>query len=530
MTAPRITSPLSPRLTRRLFLAQAMALAAIAPQRVIAQEASAAPIDGTPFSFDILVEKMRASAQAAYVPPAIIEGPASELTYDEYRKVQFKRDHARWAGDKARVVLMAYHPGWLFKSSVLLNEVSDGIARPMHFTRDDFEYQDHLADRFEEGADLPGVAGFRINAPINNPSRFDEVVSFLGASYFRALGRDNLYGLSARGLALNTAMGGAEEFPSFTEFWLETPEPGSTHVVFYAALQSPSVAGAFRFRLMPGDTTVIEVDEQLFFRDAVDQVGIAPLTSMFLFGPNDRGGFHDFRDAVHDSQGLVVNADGRTFFRPLRNPKTLGNSFIGATAPASFGLVQRDRSFEHFLDSHAGYERRPSLMVEPVGDWGKGAVRLIEIPSDLESNDNIAAFWVPEAPVNAGDSLALSYRLHWGLDPMPTDAEIAHVLRTLTGFGGVAGIEPEKDTQKFVIDFGGGRLPELSGEEDVKVVATVTNAELVQSIAERMEVNGDWRVVVEIKGAGSAPVELSVDLTLDDRRLTETWLYQWTPS
>ncbi|WP_425072105.1 glucan biosynthesis protein [Sagittula sp. S175] len=534
MTARISTAPFPSGVSRRMFIAQALALATLLPQRGIAQEASAeaAPDTttdvGTPFSFDWLVERMRASAQSAYVPPAVIDGPAASLTYDDYRKVQFKRDHARWADDKARVVLHAYHPGWLFKTPVKLNEVRDGQSRLMTFTREDFEYHDGLEDRFAPGADLAGVAGFRINAPINNPQRFDEVVSFLGASYFRALGRGNVYGLSARGLALNTAIGGEEEFPSFTEFWLERPAPGADSVTFHAALESPSVAGAFRFTLTPGETTIVDVDQQLFFRDAVDQVGIAPLTSMFLFAPNERGDFHDYREAVHDSEGLVVTTGDRSYFRPLRNPKRLGNSYIGAASPTTFGLVQRSRGFEDYLDSHARYDLRPSLIVEPKGDWGRGAIRLIEIPTDLESNDNIAAFWVPEGSVAAGDTIALSYRLHWGIDPMPADTEHAQVLRTLAGHGGVAGIDPEVDKKKFVIDFEGGILPELSGDENVTVRATAQNGEIVQSIVERIEVDGIWRLVLEIRAEGDAPVELSADLNLDDRRLTETWLYQWT--
>ncbi|MBP0483910.1 glucan biosynthesis protein [Sagittula salina] len=527
--------PLPPSLSavsRRSFLAQVLALAATLPQRGNAQEASeptpAAP-GGTPFSFDILSQRMQAAAQEEYVPPTEITGPAAALTYDDYRKVQFRPERARWAGEDARAVLHAYHPGWLFRTPVHLHEVVDGQATPMQFTREDFRYYDDLDKRFSEDADLPGVAGFRINAPLNNPTRFDEVVSFLGASYFRALGRDNLYGLSARGLALNTAIGGEEEFPAFTEFWLERPAPGQETVTFYAALHSPSVAGAFRFTLTPGETTEIAVDQRLYFRDAVDQVGIAPLTSMFLFAPNDMGDFHDYRARVHDSEGLVVVTGDRRFFRPLRNPARLGNSYIGAVSPTAFGLEQRARSFDAYLDSHAGYERRPSLIVEPVGDWGRGAVRLIEIPTKLESNDNIAAFWVPEAKVQAGDALELSYRLLWGMGPLKPDSEHARVLRTLAGHGGVAGIEPARDRQKFVIDFGGSILAELSAAEDVKAKVSARNGEVVQSIVERLEEEGGiWRLVLEVRAEDDAPVELSADLTLDDLRLTETWLYQWT--
>ncbi len=517
---PRGPVPLRP--TRRETMIGGLAavtVAGISPLRAQEDEA------GEPFSYDWLAERMREKAAEAHVAPEPVTGAVGNLDYDDYRLIQFRRDAARWTGQRAPFVLHAYHMGWLFDTPVDLHEIVDGRARPLSFSPEDFEYLGAMGDRVPES--IPGVAGFRLNAPLNAEDRYDEVVSFLGASYFRALGQGNIYGLSARGLAVNTATGAAEEFPRFSAFWLERPAEGAHDVVFYAALESASVTGAYRFVLTPGEVTTIDVTARLFFRDGVRQLGIAPLTSMFLFGPNDRGAFEDYRPRVHDSEALVVTYGGQSFDRPLTNPPRLANSYIGATGPTSFGLIQRHRAFEDYLDSGAQYDRRPSLTVEPVGNWGRGAIRLIEIPSELEANDNIVAFWVPEDDVEAGDELQTSYRLHWGDMPPGAVPEKARVLRTLTGHGGVAGVVPEDGRRKFVIDFDGAPLAELSSDIEVNPHVAVSGGEIVETVLERLEGEGLWRLVVEISAAAGATVEMQAALMAEDRRLSETWLYQW---
>lgn len=514
--------------SRRAVLRMGASALAVGAAGLAAPGGAAAQSAAGSFSFDALSGRMRAAAGTPYAPPDAAEGFFTELKYDDYRNINFRDESALWAGPEARVVVHAYHPGWLFDIPVELYEVVDGEARALSFTTRDFEYYNDLAERVPAEAELPGVAGFRLNAPINTPGTFDEVVSFLGASYFRALGAGNAYGLSARGLAVNTAMSTEEEFPRFSGFWLQRPEPGSDHVVFFAALESASVTGAYRFALTPGETTAIDVTARLFFRQDVAQLGIAPLTSMFLFGPGDEGPFDDYRTRVHDSEALVVTTGGQSFFRALNNPPRLANSYVGAVSPDSFGLVQRHRDFDDYLDAHAAYERRPSLIVEPVGDWGPGAIRLIEIPSDLEANDNIVAFWVPEGDSKAGDEMEISYRLHWGAAPPGAEPDLARISRMLAGAGGVGGVEPRADRRKFVVDFEGGRLAELSDTAEVEPRVVVSNGTLEEAVLERIGgEDGLWRLVVEASADPGAIVELSASLYWNDGRLTETWLYQW---
>lgn len=494
-----------------------------------AQAQSAAP-EGQPFSFDWLTDQMRAAAQVPPAPAEKIEGFLLDLDYDDYQRIRFDRTRNRWSDtENAPFQMNAFHLGWLFGEPVHMFEVADGVATPMTFSTGDFDYSDVKATIPADFA-MPGVAGFRLMTPLNRADLFDELGAFLGASYFRALGRGNVYGLSARGLAVNSGISEGEEFPRFSDFWLERPAPGSHAMVVHAALRSKSVTGAYRFVLHPGETTVIDVTARLFLRQDVTQLGIAPLTSMFLFGGADPGEFKDFRPAVHDSDHLVLNTrDGATLVRPLMNPARLGHSYMSVQSPVSFGLVQRERDFDQYLDAQAHYERRPSLMVEPIGDWGQGTVRLLEIPSDLEGNDNIVAYWIPEAPATAGSSFEFAYRLHWGMAPAGDRAtDRATILRTRVGKGGVAGVRGDTDRIKFVIDFEGGALSGLPADAALIPEVTVMRGELAQAILSPVAGTPMWRLVIEAVPADpDGTMEIQAAITGYGRTLSETWAYQW---
>ncbi|MFN4153807.1 MAG: glucan biosynthesis protein [Paracoccaceae bacterium] len=483
---------------------------------------------GEPFDFDRLTAAMREFAAAPHVPPARAEGFFSDFSYDDYQAVQFNPKQARWSGTDAGFHAHAFHLGWLFAEPVTMFEVADGVARPMVFTTDDFRYYDRIRDRVPPHEPLPGVAGFRLNAPLNRADLFDEVVAFLGASYFRAVGRDTGYGLSARGLAINTGLGKPEEFPRFSKFWLETPAPFAREVVVHAALESESCTGAYRFVIRPGTNTEMDVTARLFFRAPVDQIGIAPLTSMYLFSEKSRTQFDDFRPSVHDSDGLAIHRrDGERNWRPLNNPSRLSESWFVEESPLAFGLMQRDRDFENYQDAVSHYERRPSLLVEPLGEWGRGAVRLVEIPTPLEVNDNIVAFWVPEAKPVPGEMLEYAYRLHWGALPVDPAADVAYVKETRAGIGGVSGVENTDGTRKFVVDFAGGLLSRLPGDAGVKGVVTVAGGEIVVQTLSKIEANGVWRLVMDVRPDAGKTVELVAHVAGYGRKLTENWLYQW---
>ena len=534
-----IKAPQSSRLSRRALLSIAgaalpLGLAAM-PLRLSAQETTtAAPAKDAPvaapqqFSFDLLSDEMRALSTQPHTTAPAPEGFLGDLTYDDYRLIRFRDDKARWADEPTRFRLAAFHMGWLFPEPVRLYDVQDGMATEMLFSTDDFEYLNDLVERVPEHAELPGVAGFRLNHPLNRPDKWDELVAFVGASYFRALGRNSAYGLSARGLALNTATAQGEEFPRFSRFYMERDTAGGPSLTVYATLESASVTGAYRFIITPGTETVMDVTCRLFFRQDVAELGIAPLTSMFLFSEKNRAEFDDYRPNVHDSDGLrIVRSDGDVIWRPLNNPPQLTGSYFTETAPRRFGLHQRDRAFDSYQDTGARYERRPSLDVEPLGDWGNGNVRLVEIPSDLEANDNIVAYWVPEAPAKAGDAREFAYRLHWGDLPHDAGEPLAYVHETRSGHGGFAGVEAKQGTRKFVVDYKGGLIGAMEADEAIQPVVTIANGEITGTVLEKIAGTDIWRLVIDISAGEGAVVEMAAHLAGYDRRLTENWLYQW---
>ncbi|NTT85928.1 glucan biosynthesis protein [Tabrizicola fusiformis] len=529
------SSPASP--SRRRLLGAAAALSLIAPLRPVwAQTAdpaaapAATPADAAAqqFSFDGLAEEMRRLAAQPHTTAPAPEGFLGDLNYDDYRLIKFRDDHTRWNDAGSQFRLAAFHMGWLFPEPVRIFEVAEGMATEMRFTTDDFEYLGDLAKKVPEHGSLPGVAGIRLNTPLNRLDKFDELVAFVGASYFRALGRNSAYGLSARGLALNTATAQGEEFPRFSRFYTERGPVGSTSVTVYATLEGPSVTGAYRFVITPGEATTMDVTARLYFRQDVAELGVAPLTSMFLFSEKNRAEFDDYRPNVHDSEGLrIVRAGGDVIWRPLNNPPQLTGSYFAETAPDSFGLYQRDRDFQNYQDTGAHYERRPSLNVKPLGDWGKGNVRLVEIPSDLEGNDNIVAYWVPEAPAKAGDAREFAYRLSWGDLPHDDAEPLAYVHETRSGHGGFSGAETVTGTRKFVIDFKGGMLAALDPKATVEPKVTLTGGELLGTTLQKIDSTDIWRLVIEAQAANGAIVEMGAHVAGYDRKLTETWLYQW---
>lgn len=493
---------------------------------------AATTMAGDPFSFDILSERMRALASKpldASAPEAL---PAfvGAVDYDSYRKIVPKGDLSL-SEDPLGYRLQPFHVGWLFQEPVHLYQVDDGVAQPIAYTADDFEYLDPELAAAADHQALPGVAGFRLSYPLNKPDELSELVAFLGASYFRALGRDNVYGASARAVVLNSWVELMEEFPRYSAFYVERTEPGQPMTV-YAALEGPSVTGALKFAFDPADAdrqdTLVDVTARFFFRADVKEVGIAPLTSMFLFAEGNRSRFDDYRPQVHDSNGLwIKRRNGEAIWRALNNTTAVGNSYLADENPAAFGLMQRDRDFESYQDAGAHYERRPSILVEPVGDWGRGAIRLIEIPAKLEADDNIVAFWIPEKPFKAGDSAEFEYRLRWGDLAPEADGDLAYVAETRTGRGGTSGVENADNLRKFVVDFTGGPLTGLAPDTKLDAVVNVGPGSVSHVAISPVDGNKTWRLVIDAEIPSGTPIELRAYLVGNGRQLSETWLYQW---
>jgi glucans biosynthesis protein len=476
------------------------------------------------FDYAILTARARELATKPYVPA---KGEVPEwlraLNYDQLRQIEFGGANSLWRSEKLPFQVQYLHPGSLLDKMVHLFELRGSEAVPIPFRREYFNYGVHY--RTMKPGDLPdtlGFAGFRLMFAFDG-STLSEFGSFAGASYFRFLSGGAAYGLSARGLALNTWEPEGEEFPIFTQFWLERPVARAKSMNVYALLESESVTGAYRFTVTPGADTVVQVKATLFVRKNTKAFGVAPLTSMFWHGENSDI-VRDFRPEVHDSDGLLVhNGVGEWLWRPLVNPKDVRVSSLLDENPRAFGLLQRDRDFESYQDLEAAYHRRPSAIVEPIGKWGRGAVRLIEVPTTNEFNDNVVALWVPAKAPAAGEPIDIEYKLHWTLDPSGPPTGFVRATRLDRSAG------PE--SERFVIDFDGAKLRTLAASTKVEQVISVGDgAKLNQTTLQKNEVNGTWRVVFTIHPDGSGrPVELRCFLRDKSASLSETWSYLWQP-
>lgn len=495
---------------------------------VLAVGATGARAAEAPFNFEALQLRAKALVGQPYEEPKRhVPGWLMKLNYDQYREIRFDSARAWWHAEKLPFELQFFHPGGLFNKPVLIYEIVDQKARLIEFSPRLFNYGNN-----KPGGRVPsdmGFAGFRIHAPVNKPEYFDELAVFLGASYFRALGRDQHYGLSARGLALNTGEPEPEEFPVFEEFWIERPAADAKSITAYALLNGPSVTGAYRFILTPGTDTVVQVKATVYCRRNAKAFGIAPLTSMFTHGENTGWAQNDFRPEVHDSDGLLVaTGTGEWLWRPLTNPKQLRTASFATKNPQGFGLLQRDRDFKHYDDLEAYYHQRPSAWVEPVGEWGAGAVRLVEIPTPDETNDNIVAFWVPAQLPPPGEPINFEYKLHWMIDPAGRPPA-GHVSSTRLA---TVQWHKEKDLKRFVLEFEGKYLNTEPFDPNLEAVVSVGTgaAQVDKTSVQKNAFTGAWRVVFEIKPDGSGrPVELRCFLRKGPHVLTETWSYLWNP-
>ncbi len=477
---------------------------------------------GAGFSHEDVIAQARRLAASAFedrkpnLPPEL-----RELDYDRYRAIQFKRNAALWQDSGSDFRLHLFHAGFIHDRPVDIRVVSDGTAIPIPFSTAMFQYGKSPEPK---GLSVStGFAGFTVTTGLNRPDKQDELVSFLGASYFRFLGRGQVYGLSARSLAIGVGGDTPEEFPFFRALWLEKPTGGSVAVTVHALLDSPSVAGALRYVFEPGKETTALVEATLIPRQDMARVGLAPLTSMFLVGEGDPDKRIDFRPEIHDSDGLMLHTGaGEWLWRPLTNPDLLSVSQFIDRTPRGFGLMQRDRLFANYQDTEAQYHARPGYWVEPAGDWGPGRVELVEIPTDHEAMDNIVAYWTPEGGLKAGREVRLSYRIRSlsetrGLHPLgqtrnsfgPIEADAAGAMANQT---------------RFLIDFDGGDIPyHLQAPDRIEVVATTTAGRIVGTTLTPNAATQSVRAFVDLAIPAGERGDLRVYLKAGPRTLTETW-------
>lgn len=527
---------------RRSFLTAAgSALALATPTLGLARSTAPASVTGLrwgsarPFSFEALVKQARQAASRPHAPPPALPRDVLErIDYDAHGQIRFKTDLAPFQNGTGAFPLTFFHLGRYFQTPVhmhLLEPTREGLqAREILYDPSYFDMPaDSPAHQVPQGA---GFAGFRFQEDQHGdqkalPWQKNDWVAFLGASYFRAIGELYQYGLSARAVALDAALPDRpEEFPSFTHFWFEPQQAGGRTVTVHALLDGPSVTGAYRFVMTRGPDVKMDVTSRLFLRKDVARLGLAPLTSMYWYSETRRPELMDWRPEVHDSDGLAIwLRNGERIWRPLANPASTQATAFEAPQIRGFGLLQRDRVFDHYQDG-VNYERRPSLWVEPVGDWGDGAVQLVEIPTDDEIHDNILAMWVPKAPARAGQAHALDYRLHWSADE-PQPSALARVVATRLGRGGQLGAPRPAGVRKYTVEFLGAPLAALPFGVKPEVVVTASQGQCGNLFAEAVPngVAGHWRASFDLIRETEHPVDLRLFLKQGDQALSETWLY-----
>lgn len=476
------------------------------------------------FNFNDVARKAQKLSTSAYkAPQKNLPKSLENLSYGQYTDIRYRPEAAWWHAEKLPFELMFFHEGWAYTSPVRINEIVGGRARAIPFSPKLFTYG---ANRINP-ADLHhlGFGGFRVHYAINTPKVKDEMVVFLGASYFRGVGRHQIYGLSARGLAIDTALNSGEEFPRFEEFWIEKPARGAKQLVIYALLDSPRATGAYRFTIKPGEQTVTEVKSQLYLRESVTKLGIAPLTSMYFFGENQRSEKEDYRPEAHDSDGLsIASGTGEWIWRPLVNPKRLLVTSYALSNPRGFGLMQRDQAQSHYEDLALRYEDRPSGWVEPIGKWGKGRVELVQIPTPDELNDNIVAYWVPQQLPKPGKPIDFNYRLFWMHADESERPPLSWVMQTRRGNGYMR--KPDDSIALFV-DFEGPIFKKLPPDAKLDFrLSADTNAEILESHVIPNPAIGGWRATIRLKQLDKKkPIEMRGFLESANTTLSETWSY-----
>ena len=489
------------------------------------------PAAGAPrlFGFDDVRKLAQERAKREYRPAAdTLPETLANLTYAQYRDIRFRTGASLWRGQSLFEVEF-FHRGYHNRQRVNLFEVTPAGVAALSYNPALYSFGS-LQKAPRAPASL-GYAGFRVHYPLQTPVYKDELLSFLGASYFRVLGRNEHYGASARGLAIDTAAQTGEEFPVFTDFWLVRPAAGDRRLTLYALLDSKSVSGAYEFEVQPGAITLVEVHCTLYLRRPIAKLGVAPLTSMFLYGADVSGRrFDDYRPEVHDSDGLMAQTgQGQWLWRPLVNPRELRVNRFMDENPRGFGLLQRERSPRQYGDLESQYEARPSFWVQPLGAWGKGGVELVEIPSDEEIHDNVVAYWVPSDPAVVGKPLSFTYLISAYLqnNQWPPGGHVV-ATRSSNPAAGEEQAHFAPGARRMLVEFGGGDLEGLAAAQPVKAEVTADNGHVDSLVVQRTAI-GTWRASIVVTPRAKRPVDLHCFLTLYGEVLTETWVYQWTP-
>jgi glucans biosynthesis protein len=511
---------------RRNFIKLASTLslvAAMSRQQSWAQPTPGAQpaVDAIPFSEQWLLTQAQNLARAPFELPKLqLPAELEELNREQYQEIRFRPENTPWYSEDVPFKPQFFHTGFQYKVPVEMFLVDGGQAQPFRYSTGMFEFGAPLQAPPPDSQS--GFSGFRALGPINRPGAWDEFLAFQGASYFRAIATGQVYGASARGISINTAQPAGEEFPVFRSFYIQKPAQGDRQFNVFALLDGASLTGVYKFRAEPGRTTIIDVECTLFPRKVLTHVGIAPLTSMFFAGVGDGTRQDDYRPNVHNSNGLQIwNGLGEWLWRPLINPERIQYTAFADRAPKGFGLMQRKREFHDFQDVDARFGDRPSIWVEPLGDWGEGTVDLIELPTRSEIYDNVVAFWRPKTPLAEIASHHFRYRLHWCWEP-PVRSTQAYAVQTRVGAIG------RPDARMFVVDFVSGSSCNGCNVAPYTADVRAGAGEIRNVTVRQVPATGAQRVMFEFRPGRTEQTDIRCELKQNGQAISEVWVYRWT--
>jgi glucans biosynthesis protein len=450
---------------------------------------------------------------------ADLPDPFKNLTFEQYAAIHTRPEARVWTTEAVGFALEPLHRGFIYENAIELNIVSQGQAYRLVYD----------AKLFDLGALHPspkigdmGFSGFRVLVPHDKPD-FTEIASFQGANFFRALAVGQVPGLVSRALAVRLADPKGEDVPVFRTIWIEKPSLITKALVVHAVVDSQTITGAFRFTIRPGEATIIDTECTLFARVAVDNIGLGTMSATHLLGFMDHHKFDDLRPNVSEVCGLqMLTGAGEWLWRPVANRDTLQISTFIDEKPRGFGFLVRDRAFDDYADEDQHWEKRPSLWIEPLGEWGQGGVQLIEIPSESEGNDNILCFWRPKQQLAAGSETPFAYRQFWCWNP-PEQPDLARAVTSRSGRG-------SGKRRRFLVNFEGDILANAERTAGLKPTLTAGGGTITQVRAYPSDNNKSVRVLFEIDPGSDQSSELRLVLEAQGKAVSETWLYRWTPS
>jgi glucans biosynthesis protein len=476
--------------------------------------------EGSRFSREALESAAADLAKAPFVAPeATLPAGLQDLDAVAYDAIRFRAERAIWSTEQRGFTIELLHRGFVFATPVDLFTVEDGRVLRIPYDPSLFDFGKLTPPQPDE---VVGFSGFRLAAQTDGTTTSVPIAIFQGATFFRAVAAGQVFGQAARGLALDVGDANGEEFPIFRAFWIERPEAGASEIRVHALLDSEAAAGAYTVTIRPGGAvTAMDVEFTLYPRVEIRHVGIAPSNAMFYFDRNDFQGIDDTRLAAHDASGLqMLNGGGEWIWRPLQNPTTLQISAFVDKDPRGFGLLQRNRDPAAFEDARAGYERMPSLWVEPLDAWGPGTVQLVEIPTDSDVNDNIITYWRPQEPLQAATVHRFRYRLSWCWEP-PGVPVLA--MATATRSGRAAG-----SNRRFVVDFRGEIFKDAERSKALAATATVSPGKILEQTLTVLPDRGMARLSFVLDPDGQVLAELRAQILENNVPVSETWLYRWT--